>query len=175
MTDSPKLNVISRVYVRDSYIEGDVDFVYGRATTVIERSVIKALTRGSTTNNGYITAASTWKDNPYGFLITRSKIVSDAPAGSFHLGRPWHPGGEPNAVAQVLIRDTRLPAAIKASPWTDMSGFSWKDARFTEYRNYGPGAAITQDRPQMSDEDARTHTVTAYLKGNDNWAPHARH
>jgi pectinesterase len=175
MTDSPKLNVISRVYVRDSYIEGDVDFIYGRATTVIERSVIKALSRGSTTNNGYITAASTWKDNPYGFLITRSKIVSDAPAGSFHLGRPWHPGGEPNAVAQVLIRDTRLPAAIKASPWTDMGGFSWKDARFTEYRNYGPGAAVTQDRPQMSDEDARTHTVTAYLEGNDDWAPHARH
>ncbi|PNG22548.1 pectinesterase family protein [Streptomyces cahuitamycinicus] len=175
MTDSPKLNVISRVYVRDSYIEGDVDFIYGRATTVIERSLIKALSRGSTTNNGYITAASTWTGNPYGFLITRSKIVSDAPAGSYHLGRPWHPGGEPNAVAQVLIRDTRLPAAVKSSPWTDMSGFSWKDARFTEYQNYGPGAAVTQDRPQMSDEDARTHTVTAYLKGSDNWAPHTRH
>ncbi|WP_449343831.1 pectinesterase family protein [Streptomyces qaidamensis] len=175
MTDSPKLNVISRVYVRDSYIEGDVDFIYGRATTVIERSVIKALSRGSTTNNGWVTAASTWTGNPYGFLITRSKIVSDAPAGSFHLGRPWHPGGEPNAVAQVLIRDTRLPAAIKSSPWTDMSGFSWRDARFAEYGNHGPGAAVTQDRPQMSDEDARTHTVTAYLKGSDNWAPHARH
>ncbi|MFE8987467.1 pectinesterase family protein [Streptomyces collinus] len=175
MTDSPKLNVISRVYVRDSYIEGDVDFIYGRATTVIERSVIKALSRGSTTNNGWVTAASTWTGNPYGFLITRSKIVSDAPDGSFHLGRPWHPGGEPNAVAQVLIRDTSLPAAIKATPWTDMSGFSWKDARLTEYRNYGPGSAVTPDRPQMSDEDARTHTVTAYLKGSDNWAPHARH
>ena len=175
MTDSPKLDVISRVYVRDSYIEGDVDFIYGRATTVIERSVIKALSRGSTTNNGWVTAASTWTGNPYGFLITRSKIVSDAPAGSFHLGRPWHPGGEPNAVAQVLIRDTRLPAAIKATPWTDMSDFSWKDARLTEYRNYGPGSAVTPDRPQMSDEDARTHTVTAYLKGSDNWAPHARH
>ncbi|MEV3969805.1 pectinesterase family protein [Streptomyces sp. NPDC050698] len=175
MTDSPKLNVISRVYVRDSYIEGDVDFVYGRATTVIERSVIKALSRGSTTNNGWITAASTWTGNPYGFLITRSKIVSDAPEASFHLGRPWHPGGEPNAVGQVLIRDTELPAAIKATPWTDMSGFSWKDARFTEYRNHGPGSAVTQDRPQMSDEEAKTHTVTAYLKGSDNWAPHARH
>ncbi|MFF3331354.1 pectinesterase family protein [Streptomyces sp. NPDC002888] len=175
MTDSLKLDVLSRVYVRDSYIEGDVDFVYGRATTVIERSVIKALSRGSTSNNGYITAASTWTGNPYGFLITRSKILSDAPAGTFHLGRPWHPGGEPEAVAQVLIRDTELPAAIKSSPWTDMSGFSWKDARFTEYRNFGPGAEVTPDRPQMSDEDARTHTVAEYLKGNDNWAPYARH
>ncbi|PTH84956.1 pectate lyase [Streptomyces sp. A244] len=175
MTDSPKLTTVSRVYVRDSYIEGDVDFVYGRATTVIERSVIRALSRGSDSNNGYITAASTWKGNPYGFLITRSKIVSDAPAGTYHLGRPWHPGGEPDAVAQVLIRETRLPAAVKSSPWTDMSGFSWKDARFTEHRNYGPGATVTADRPQMSDRDARSHTVTAYLAGTDGWAPHIRH
>ncbi len=175
MTDSPKLDVISRVYIRDSYIEGDVDFVYGRATTVIERSVIKALSRGSATNNGYITAASTWTGNPYGFLITKSKVVSDAPDGSFHLGRPWHPGGEPAAVAQVLIRDTELPAAVKSSPWTDMSGFSWKDARFAEYRNSGQGAGITADRPQLSDADAKAHTVANYLKGTDNWAPYARH
>ncbi|MET9765471.1 pectinesterase family protein [Streptomyces sp. NPDC006372] len=175
MTDSPKLTTVSRVYVRDSYIEGDVDFVYGRATTVIDRSVIRALSRGSDTNNGYITAASTWTGNPYGFLVTRSKVVSDAPAGSFHLGRPWHPGGEPEAVAQVLIRDTELPAAVKSAPWTDMSGFSWKDARFAEYRNHGPGAGVTADRPQMSDADARTHTVAHYLKGTDGWAPYARH
>ncbi|MFC5636694.1 pectinesterase family protein [Streptomyces bullii] len=175
MTDSPKLTTASRVYIRDSYIEGDVDFIYGRATTVIERSVIRALSRGSTTNNGYITAASTWKDNPYGFLITRSKVVSDAPAGSFHLGRPWHPGGEPDAIAQVLIRDTELPAAIKAAPWTDMSGFSWKDARFSEYRNVGPGAAVTADRPQLSDAEARSYTVARYLNGSDGWAPYDRH
>ncbi|WP_330326686.1 pectinesterase family protein [Streptomyces pseudovenezuelae] len=175
MTDSPKLDVISRVYIRDSYIEGDVDFVYGRATTVIERSVIRALSRGSDSNNGYITAASTWTGNPYGFLITRSKIVSDAPDQTFHLGRPWHPGGEPAAVAQVLIRDTVLPAAVKSSPWTDMSGFSWKDARFTEYRNSGPGAAPSADRPQLDAAAARTYTVANYLKGTDGWAPHTRH
>ncbi|MEU6142075.1 pectinesterase family protein [Streptomyces sp. NPDC047081] len=174
MTDSPKLDATSRGYIHDSYIEGDVDFVYGRATTVIERSVIRLLSRGSTTNNGYMTAASTWTGNPYGFLITRSKVVSDAPEQSFHLGRPWHPGGEPAAVAQVLIRDTELPAAVKSSPWTDMSGFSWKDARFAEYRNFGPGAAVTADRPQMSDADAWTHTVADYLSGDDNWAPYAR-
>ncbi|MGW3650636.1 pectinesterase family protein [Streptomyces sp. NPDC000878] len=174
MTDSPKLDVISRVYVRDSYIEGDVDFIYGRATTVIERSVIRALSRGSATNNGYITAASTWTGNPYGFLITRSKVVSDAPADSFHLGRPWHPGGEPNAVAQVLFRDTELPAAVKASPWTDMSGFSWRDARFAEYRSYGPGAQVTVDRPQLSASDAASLTVADYLRGTDGWAPYAR-
>lgn len=174
MTDSPTLTTTSRVYLRDAYIEGDVDFVYGRATTVIERSVIRALNRGSATNNGYITAASTWKGNPYGFLITDSRIVSDAPAGTVHLGRPWHPGGEPDAVGQVLIRNTRLPAAIKSAPWTDMGGFSWRDARFAEYRTYGPGAADTAGRPRLNDADAASYTVADYLRGTDGWAPFAR-
>lgn len=172
MTNSPDLRSLSRVYVHDSSVEGDVDFLYGRATTVFDDCVIKALSRGSSSNNGYITAASTWKENPYGFLITDSRIVSDAPAGTFHLGRPWHPGGEPDAIGQVLIRDTELPAAIKDSPWTDMSGFPWQEARFTEYRNYGPGATVTADRPQMSADEAARHTVTAYLAGPDGWAPH---
>ncbi|MFF8279788.1 pectinesterase family protein [Streptomyces lateritius] len=171
MVDTPQLTTRSRVYVHDSFVEGDVDFIYGRATAVIEDSVIKALSRGSDSNNGYITAASTWAGNPYGILISRSKIVSDAPAGSFHLGRPWHPGGEPRAVGQVLVRDTELPAAVKASPWTDMSGFSWRDARFAEYRNTGPGALLTPDRPQMTAPQAATHTTAHYLAGDDGWAP----
>jgi pectate lyase/pectin methylesterase-like acyl-CoA thioesterase len=168
MTDSPKLTTVSRVYLRDAYIEGDVDFIYGRATTVIERSTIKALSRGSDSNNGYITAASTWKG-------TRSRIVSDAPDQTFHLGRPWHPGGEPDAIAQVLIRDTWLPAAIKSSPWTDMSGFPWQEARFSEYRNTGPGATPSADRPRMTDADAADHEVADYLAGSDGWAPQTHH
>lgn len=161
---------------RTLHVAADGTGDFRTVQAVIERSTITALTRGSDTNNGYITAASTWKDNPYGFLITRSRIVSDAPDQTFHLGRPWHPGGEPDAVAQVLIRDTYLPAAVKSAPWTDMSGFPWQEARFTEYRNTGPGAAGPEDpaatRPQMNEADAAGHEVADYLAGTDGWAPH---
>jgi len=101
-------------------------------------------------------------------------VFADGCSSSYQSSYPVFPGGESEAVAQVLIRDTELPAAVKSSPWTDMSGFSWKDARFAEYRNHGPGAGVTTDRPQMSDADAKTRTVADYLKGNDNWAPYAR-
>lgn len=168
MTDTPALTEISRVYVRDSYIEGDVDFIYGRASTVIEKSVIKALSRGSDTNNGYVTAPSTWKDNPYGMLITDSTVISDAPDGTYHLGRPWHPSGNPDAIGQLLIRDTKLPAAVKAAPWSDMSGFSWRDARFAEYRTYGPGAAPAgPDRPHLDPALADDYERSDYLRGWD--------
>ncbi|MBY8852444.1 pectin esterase, partial [Saccharothrix sp. MB29] len=116
----------------------------------------------------YVTAASTRRDNPHGFLITHSRIESDAPAGTYHLGRPWHPGGDPDAVASVVVRDTKLPAAVKTTPWTDMSGFSWRDARFAEFRNSGPGATPGADRPVLTAEQAAQHTVRAYL---GDWNP----
>lgn len=55
-----------------------------------------------------------------------------------------------------------------------MSGFSWKDARFAEYRNSGPGATPSADRPQLGAADAMTRTVANYLKGTDGWAPYMR-
>jgi pectate lyase len=123
---------------------------------------ITALNRGSNPN-GYLTAASTRADNPHGFLITNSVVTSTAPAGTFFLGRPWHPGGDPAAIAQVLIRDTTLPAAVKSAPWTDMSGFPWRDARLREFHNSGPGAGTGPDRPQLTAAEAAKYTVDAYL------------
>ncbi|MEU0877217.1 pectinesterase family protein [Lentzea sp. NPDC005914] len=165
--DSPNVTTRSRQYYRDCAITGDVDFLFGRATAVFERATITALNRGGDPN-GYVTAASTPRSNPYGFLITNSQIRSDAPAGTYFLGRPWHPGGDPDAIAQVVVRDTVLPAAIKAAPWTDMSGFPWREARFAEYRNTGPGAGRGPDRPQLTDDQAQRHTKSAYLGG---WNP----
>ena len=172
--DAPGWAYISRVYVRDSYVEGDVDFIFGRATAVFDHVRIHGLDR-SLNPAGYFTAPSTQIANPHGYLITHSVLTSDAPAQTYFLGRPWHPSNDPNAQAQVVIRDSELPAAIKTAPWTDFSGFSWRDARFAEYRNYGPGAlpegGDTTDRPQLTAEQAETFVLSAYLSGNDGWDP----
>ncbi|GHK02914.1 hypothetical protein SY2F82_47110 [Streptomyces sp. Y2F8-2] len=74
---------------------------------------------------------------------------------SFALGRPWHAGGDATLDPQATVRNTTLGAAIKTAPWTDMSGFSWKDDRFAEYENKGPGAGTADsDRPQLTDAQA---------------------
>jgi pectin methylesterase-like acyl-CoA thioesterase len=169
--DSPAAGTVARSYYVSSYIEGDVDFIFGRGTAVFDRSTIKAATRGSTSNNGYVTAASTDKSIAYGYLITDSTIVSDAPAGTFSLGRPWQPSNDVNAVGQVVVRDTVLPAAIKAVPWADMATSLWRNARLFEYRNSGAGAVVNADRPQLSDVQAATHTKFTYLAGTDGWNP----
>jgi pectinesterase len=161
-----------RQYVYNSYIEGDVDFIYGNGTLVIDKSTIKSLDRSSS-NNGYITAAATYSNNPYGILITRSTLTSTAAAQTVALGRCWHAGGAANATGQVLYRDSVIGAHIRqAGAWQDMSGFSWKTCRFNEYNNSGPGKTNgTGDRPQMSASTAANYTSQKYLAGSDGWNP----
>ncbi|MFJ6198060.1 pectinesterase family protein [Micromonospora sp. NPDC092111] len=170
--NSASTDAIGRAYFRNCYVEGDVDFIFGRGTGVFDRCEIRSLSRGSSSNNGYVTAAATMISNPYGLLFTGCTLTTDsAAAQSVHLGRPWHPSGDVNAIGQVVFRDSVLGAHVKNSPWTDMSGFSWKDARFFEYRNGGPGSTVTADRPQLTDAQAPTYTAQRYLAGPDGWNP----
>lgn len=171
LVDSPARGVQARSYFTDSYVEGDVDFIFGRGTAVFSGCEIRSLDRGSGTNNGYVSAGSVNSQIKHGYLFTRCRFVSDAAHASVHLGRPWHPGGDPDAIAQVLVRESWLGAHISGTPWTDMSGFSWRDARFHELNNNGPGARISPDRPQLDPALSGDFTRDAYLHGIDAWAP----
>jgi pectinesterase len=161
-----------RQYIYKSYIEGAVDFIYGNGAVVIDSTTIKSLDRGSS-NNGYITAAATNATNTYGILITRSTLSGPSAAQTVALGRCWHAGGAADAIGQVLVRDSSLGGHIRqAGAWQDMSGFSWKTCRFTEYNNSGAGATQgTSDRPQMSATNAAKYTSQKYLAGSDGWNP----
>ncbi|MGN7150863.1 pectinesterase family protein [Arthrobacter sp. SAFR-179] len=171
LVNSPGAGVQARFYFEGCYVEGDVDFIFGRGTAVFSGCEITSLDRGSATNNGYVTAGSQDLSITYGYLFDQCRLVSDAARDTVHLGRPWHPSGDPKAVAQVLVRDSWLGAHISGTPWTDMSGFSWREARFHEYNNRGPGAQVTPDRPQLPEAEAGKYTVRAYLQGMDGWAP----
>lgn len=162
---------VRRLYVRNSYVEGDVDFIFGGGTMVFQNGEVRSLTRGSSSNNGYITAAATNINNKFGFLFWGTHLSSNAPAKTVYLGRPWHPGGDLNAIAQVLYRGVTMDAHIRDDPWTDMSGFSWRAARFTEYSSVGAGATVNGNRPQMSASTATQYTPTLYLAGSDGWNP----
>ncbi len=155
-------------YFYRCYIEGDVDFIFGGSSAVFEECVIHSLDRGSATNNGYITAASTMITEPYGYLIVNSKLTSDAAPGTVWLGRPWHPSGNPDAIASVLYMNVEMGAHINPIGWTDMSGFLAKDARFAEYGSYGPGAVVADTRPQLTEGEAALWTIENVLKG---WNP----
>ncbi|GAA1586325.1 pectinesterase family protein [Actinoplanes couchii] len=150
-----------RHYVKNSYVEGTVDFIFGGGTAVFNATAIYQ----KRSTGGPITAAKTDAANPYGFLIYRSTITG-ATNNTTQLGRPWGPA------AQVLYRETSMSATIATGqPWTDMSSNSWKNARFFEYANTGSGATTNSNRPQMSASTAANYTPQKYLAGSDGWNP----
>nr|WP_208329494.1 pectinesterase family protein [Streptomyces sp. 846.5] len=158
--DTLLVNDSARAYFVQSYVEGTVDFIFGGGTAVFDRSEIHEL------GGGFVTAASTPTTRAYGFLFYRSSITGAGTAGTGSLGRPWRQG------AQVLYRESTLGAFLNTGqPWSDMSGATWKSARFEEYRNTGAGATTNSNRPQLSDAQAANYTPAAYLAGSDGWNP----
>ncbi|MHA5050059.1 pectinesterase family protein [Streptomyces sp. SD15] len=172
--DSMALGTFARQYYRDCYVEGDVDFVFGRATAVYERCHFRTLNRTDLAGApyGFVFAPSTAGANPRGYLVTRGRISSEAPDAYYKLARPWVPSSDLTAGPMLTVRDTRLAAGIDAvAPYTNMSdSYPWQAQRFAEYRNTGPGAAISvaENRPQLTDADARSATREAHL---GDWTP----
>src|SRR5258705_424606 len=72
-----------RQYFENCYITGHVDFIFGGATAFFENCHIHC--RG----NGYITAASTPDNQPFGFVFSHCRITGDAPELKTNIGRPW--------------------------------------------------------------------------------------
>jgi pectinesterase len=171
LADTTGRDATARTYLKNCYIEGDVDFLYGRGTAVFDGCTIHSLDRGSDSNNGYIVAPSTKNSNPYGFLITNSTLTSDAAPGTVSLGRPWFASSDPDAHPMAVIRDSVLGNHIAVQGWADMSGHAWTEGRFAEYRNSGPGAYVNEFHPQLSDQDAAKFTVETFL---GDWAPAGR-
>lgn len=144
LLDAPSWSAVRHVHLADCYIEGDVDFVYGRATALIEGGEIRVVAPG------WIAAPSTARENPRGFLFHRVTVTSDG--APVRLGRPWHPGGKPDAVGQALFVECVFDAEVAPDPWHEMGGFAWQQARFGEYGSTGPGAgAVTAERPVLTE------------------------
>ncbi|CAL9528892.1 pectinesterase family protein [Streptomyces sp. enrichment culture] len=170
LLDTASKDRLGRVYMTNSYVIGNVDFIFGRATAVIDKSVITLKKRWNGTSAGYVTAPST-AANRKGILIANSTVSGDVSDRTFYLGRPWHAGGDATLDPQTTIRNTSLSAAIRTTPWTDMSGFSWKNDRFAEYKNTGAGSgAASTDRPQLTDAQAADQEIGDWL---GDWTPSA--
>jgi pectin methylesterase-like acyl-CoA thioesterase len=159
-----------RQYVYDSVIEGDVDFIFGNGSLVVDRSHIIALNDGIYTK-AYLTAPATYGTDQYGILITGSTVTSTLAPNDVYLGRAWVP--YTGAVPQLVIRTTNLPAQMNATdPYLGISGATFTAGRYGEYDNTGFGADPSNtSRPQLTDAQAPSYTAQAYLAGSDGWDP----
>jgi pectinesterase len=153
--DSTGTGTVARVYLKNSFVEGDTDYIFGRATVVLEDSEMHYTSLRKPTTAGRQIAPSTAAANPYGYLFNRCQFTADAATltNKIYLGRSWdqnvasaadwNASSSPNG--QAVIRESVLGAHIRlADPWaaaaTSGRAYDASTNRFFEYCNTGPGA-----------------------------------
>jgi PelA/Pel-15E family pectate lyase len=143
----------SRQYYKDCYIEGTTDFIFGAATAWFEHCHIHSK------KNSHVTAASTPRDHPYGFVFDSCTLTGDSNLNRVSLGRPWRP------YASVTYLHCWLGKHILPDGWAHWNNTeSYKTARYAEYAGEGPGAnpvARVSWSHQLTKSEAENITPTA--------------
>ena len=152
-----------RQYFEDCYIAGHVDFIFGAATAWFERCRIHCL------GKGYITAASTPMDQPYGFIFSHCQISGETPEVRAFLGRPWR------IHASTIYLNCEMSDVVQPTGWNDWNKpETHQTARYAEFHSTGPGANPKQRAPwakQLTKTEAKAITVEKVLRGSDGWNP----
>lgn len=168
-----KPRTMGRHFYKNCFIRGDVDFIFGSAIAYFEDCTIFSQLPGDRKPPespddeviyGYVTAASTPQEEPYGYVFKDCKLISDCPPHSVYLGRPWREW------AKTVFLNCELGEHIHPLGWND-----WKKTHghfyYGEYNSYGPGAS-PQTRAdfshQLTEEEAKEYTIENVLKG---WNP----
>jgi len=152
-----------RQLFRNCSIEGHVDFIFGGATAYFDRCEIKCL------KDGYITAASTPPEQPYGYVFNKCRILGADPKVRTFLGRPWR------LHAATLFLDTEMTEVVRPAGWHDWGKpEAHRTARYGEVNSQGAGAS-PQTRVdwalKLGTEEARSLTPAKVLAGTDGWNP----
>ena len=140
---SANVTTVARSYFKSCYVEGDVDFIFGRGTAVFDACTIQYLTARK--SGGTVFAPSTEGAHPFGMLVIGSQISSDSGTNSTYLGRAWDDSSGTSPNGQIVIRESALDASIRSTaPWTTSTqgrAYSASGNRMYEYKNTGAGAA----------------------------------
>ena len=152
-----------RIYLKDCYIEGSVDFIFGCNIVLFDNCEIHI-----NRNGGSLTAASTEANTKFGLVFSNCIISADSigfnniPITSFILGRPWQ------AAPRTVYLNCYEPASVNPAGWQ-----TWNvtPALYAEYQCYGPGADTTNRISigrQLTDAEAADYTISNIFAKSSN-------
>lgn len=159
----------ARVYCKDCYIEGNVDFIFGDAVLLCQNCQLHC-----NRHDSVLTAAADHTNSLYGFTFIDCRIThiegndfNGRAFSTFYLGRPWKQN------ARVVFIRCEEPALLHAAAWRRMSE-GVDAALFAEYQCTGAGAA--EDRlatremggRQLTAEEAATYTLEQIFAAQTN-------
>ena len=173
-----------RLYHYNCYLEGSVDFIFGRDVALFDNCTLYCNRQG-----GVLTAGATEFGYSYGYVILNSTLGSPAagvkgadslPMTTFYLGRPWQ------TAPKTVYINCYEPATVNTAGWTIMGP---NPSLYSEYGCYGPGAAFRPVMPVwvganqpsvLADSDAAKYTIANIFSKNNkgsgftyaaNWTP----
>ncbi|KAJ0102802.1 hypothetical protein Patl1_03971 [Pistacia atlantica] len=157
-TQDTLLDDIGSHYFYQCYIQGTVDFIFGRARSLYQNSVIHSIAR----NSGAIAAHH--RDSPdenTGFSFMNC-IVNGT--GKIYLGRAW------GSYSRIVYSYSFLDDIIVPSGWTDWNvPGRQKTAVFSEYQCWGKGANTSQRVPWLksfSFGEVQPYLNMTFIDGN---------
>lgn len=153
----------ARLLFTNCYIEGTTDFIFGPSTALFEYCTIYSK------RNSYITAASTPKDIPFGYVFKNCKLTAAPDVTKVYLGRPWRP------YAATTFLNCEFGSHICPAGWDNWKNpENEKTARYVEYGNKGAGADTSgrvKWARQITGKEFLQYTPDNIFRENSNWCP----
>jgi pectin methylesterase-like acyl-CoA thioesterase len=160
------LNLSGRVYVAESYIEGDVDYVWGYGTAYFERCELR------TVHDGFIVQAR----NPAGRAgyVFRNCLLTAAD----EVKKAWLARIESERFpsSHVAFIHCKMSPRLESAGW-QITGPPVATLRFEEFENIdldGRPLPLSYRNPagqQLTQEQAAAESPAAILGGADHWDP----
>nr|XP_010921450.1 probable pectinesterase 67 [Elaeis guineensis] len=155
-----------RHFYESCYIQGNIDFIFGRGQSFFQNCEIFVLADRRTKILGSITAQNRQSaDDNSGFVFLKGKVYG---IGDVFLGRAK------GAHSRVIFSKTYLSKTITPAGWTNWSYDGITDhLLYGEHDCHGPGADTVRRVPwarQLTDEEVSPFTNIDFINGKE-WLP----
>jgi len=169
----------ARQYFYDSYIQGNVDFIFGDGAAVFDTCTMQIDENGSLTGETTVTAQFRQFTNYLsGFVFWNSTIRSSPATGmtNDYLGRPW------SKLAYVVSINSDLSAPINNAGWIEWEPGTTDNlatAYYAEYDSTGAGAVGYANKEReshavyLTSSQVSQYSPDTFLAGSNAWDPTA--
>jgi len=154
-----------RHYYDNCYIQGSIDFIFGRARSIFHSCEIFVIADMRVNILGSITAHNRESDDDSGLVFVKGKVYG---IGDVYLGRAK------GAHSRTIFAKTYLSRTIDPKGWTNWSYNGPTQNMFqAEYKCHGPGADTTgraEWSKQLTEEEAEQYMSIDFIDGQQ-WLP----
>lgn len=161
--DTLYLGAEGKIYIKNSYIEGTTDYIFGGATAYFESCELHSK------KDSYITAPSTPEGSEYGFVFENCRLTAAENVKKVYLGRPWR------TYAKAVFLNSDFSSVIAPEGWHNWNNTNAEQhVLFAEFKNSGAGFSPDSRvkwSNQLSKRQAKKYTKQNILKTdiNRNW------